>query len=168
MKPNKQIIAAIILAPVVVLIVAGYSLLADALLDSLLKAFYVELATNNPIIWLWHILSKVNVLILDIIIALPVFFATKKFGVKPLHIIGSTLIIYVLYAVVPLLPVLYTRVYTNGLIVTKMGVDTWQRAVAVSLSFGVIMFATCLIITKISEKRIKKAEQPENSAEDEI
>ena len=82
MKSKKQIIAAIILAPVVVLIVAVYSLLADALLDSLLKAFYVELATNNPIIWIWHILSNANVLILDIIIALPVFFATKKIRCK--------------------------------------------------------------------------------------
>ncbi len=168
MKPNKQIIAAIVLAPAVVLIVAGYSLLADALLDSLFEALYIGLEIYDPMIWFYHILSKLNVLILDVIIALPVIFATKKFGIKPVHIIGSTLIIYVLYAVVPLLPVLYIRVFTNGQIVIKMGVDTWQRAVAVSVSIGIIMFAMCLIVNKITEKRRKKDEQPENSARDEI
>ncbi len=144
MKPNKQIISAIVLAPVIVLLISVYSSVALGLMDNTEKFLYDNFFLYTPI-------SILSTLILIALTALPTVFVTRKFGIKPVHTVLSCVIIYVLYTVIPLLPVAYIEV-SGSTVAIGLGVSLWTQAVGVSLSIGAVMFIFCFIARRVKVK----------------
>ncbi len=144
MKTHKQIISAIVLAPVIVLFISLYSIAALFLKDCLSDFLYENFILYIPI-------SILNLLIIITIIILPTVFVTRKFGVKPLHTIGSCFIVYILYTVIPFVPFISIRV-TGNIVATLRCISSLREVVSVSIFIGIVMFVTCLITTHRMKK----------------
>lgn len=83
MRQSKQIISAVILAPVIVLLISVYSNVVHILFNQLSDFFY----ENH---FMFILLSVINILVLVALVFLPTLFVTRKFRIKPiqwLHVI---------------------------------------------------------------------------------
>ena len=140
MKPNKKIISAVILAPVIVLLISIYSNVVHILFNQLSDFFFENHFVLVP-------LSIINTLILVALTFLPTFFATRKFKIKPVHTIISCVIIYLIYSVAPFLPFVFIEIsgYFSSF---SYVLSTWVEVLGVSFAAGVIMFITCLIANR--------------------
>ena len=92
MRQSKQIISAVILAPVIVLLISVYSNVVHILFNQLSDFFYENHFMFIP-------LSVINILVLVALVFLPTLFVTRKFRIKPIHTIISCVIIYLIYSV---------------------------------------------------------------------
>ena len=140
MRQSKQVISAIILAPVIVLLISVYSNVVHILFNQLSDFFYENHFVLVP-------LSIINVLILVALTIFLTFFATRKFRIKPIHTIISCVIIYLIYSVVPFLPFVFIEISGYFSSVSYV-LSSWIEVLVVSFIAGVIMFVTCYIANR--------------------
>ena len=140
MRQSKQVISAIILAPVIVLLISVYSNVVHILFNQLSDFFYENHFMLIP-------LSAINILALVALVFLPTLFVTRKFRIKPIHTIISCVIIYLIYSVVPFLPFVFIEISGYFSSVSYV-LSSWIEVLVVSFIAGVIMFVTCYIANR--------------------
>lgn len=140
MRQSKQIISAVILAPVIVLLISVYSNVVHILFNQLFDFFYENHFMFIP-------LSVINILVLVALVFLPTLFVTRKFRIKPIHTIISCVIIYLIYSVVPFLPFVFIEISGYFSSVSYI-LSSWIEVLVVSFIAGVIMFVTCYIANR--------------------
>ena len=144
MRQSKQIISAVILAPVIVLLISVYSNVVHILFNQLSDFFYENHFMFIP-------LSVINILVLVALVFLPTLFVTRKFRIKPIHTIISCVIIYLIYSVVPFLPLVFIEISGYFSSVSYV-LSSWIEVLVVSFIAGVIMFVTCYIANRKKDK----------------
>lgn len=144
MRQSKQIISAVILAPVIVLLISVYSNVVHILFNQLSDFFY----ENH---FMFILLSVINILVLVALVFLPTLFVTRKFRIKPIHTIISCVIIYLIYSVVPFLPFVFIEISGYFSSVSYV-LSSWIEVLVVSFIAGVIMFVTCYIANRKKDK----------------
>ncbi len=144
MRQSKQIISAVILAPVIVLLISVYSNVVHILFNQLSDFFYENHFMFIP-------LSVINILVLVALVFLPTLFVTRKFRIKPIHTIISCVIIYLIYSVVPFLPFVFIEISGYFSSVSYV-LSSWIEVLVVSFIAGVIMFVTCYIANRKKDK----------------
>ncbi|MBQ8790873.1 MAG: hypothetical protein IJZ51_06150 [Ruminiclostridium sp.] len=144
MRQSKQIISAVILAPVIVLLISVYSNVVHILFNQLSDFFYENHFMFIP-------LSVINILVLVALVFLPTLFVTRKFRIKPIHTIISCVIIYLIYSVVPFLPFVFIEISGYFSSVSYV-LSSWIEVLVVSFVAGVIMFVTCYIANRKKDK----------------
>ncbi len=140
MRQSKQIISAVILAPVIVLLISVYSNVVHILFNQLSDFFYENHFMLIP-------LSVINILVLVALVFFPTLFVTRKFRIKPIHTIISCVIIYLIYSVVPFLPFVFIEISGYFSSVSYV-LSSWIEVLVVSFIAGVIMFVTCYIANR--------------------
>lgn len=140
MRQSKQIISAVISAPVIVLLISVYSNVVHILFNQLSDFFYENHFMLIP-------LSVINILVLVALVFLPTLFVTRKFRIKPIHTIISCVIIYLIYSVVPFLPFVFIEISGYFSSVSYI-LSSWIEVLVVSFIAGVIMFVTCYIANR--------------------
>ena len=140
MRQSKQVISAIILAPVIVLLISVYSNVVHILFNQLSDFFYENHFMLIP-------LSAINILALVALVFLPTLFVTRKFRIKPIHTIISCVIIYLIYSVVPFLPFVFIEISGYFSSVSYV-LSSWTEVLVVSFIAGIIMFVTCYIANR--------------------